>query len=62
MDSTKNDLPQASRARLIVEMQVDLLEHDMRALKLLSHREYIRHLLPLRLQGLMEARHPFPAQ
>ena len=38
------------------QMQVDLLERDMRTLKLPSHREYIRHLLSLRLQGLMEAR------
>ncbi len=37
------------------QMQVDLLEADMRALKLPSHREYLRHLLSLRLQSLLQS-------
>jgi hypothetical protein len=38
------------------QMQVEFLERDMRALKLPSHREYLRHLLSLRLQSLPQAR------
>ena len=36
------------------QLQVELLEADMKALRLTSHRDYIRHLLSLRLQSLLE--------
>jgi hypothetical protein len=35
---------------------VDLLEADMKSLKISTHREYIRHLLALRYQTLLEER------
>ncbi len=37
-------------------IQVEVLEADMRNLKLPTHREYIRHLLALRYQTLLEQR------
>ncbi len=37
-------------------LQVEMLEADMKNLKLPSHREYIRHLLALRYQTLLEQR------
>src|SRR5262249_60589161 len=36
------------------QLQVQVLETDMKNLKLSSHREYIRHLLALRYQTLLE--------
>ncbi len=36
--------------------QVEVLEADMKNLKLPSHREYVRHLLALRYQNLLEER------
>jgi len=36
------------------QLQVQMLEIDMKNLKLPSHREYIRHLLALRYQTLLE--------
>ncbi len=38
------------------QVQVGLLEQDIRSLRLPSHREYIRHLLSLRLQNPLEAK------
>ena len=35
-------------------LQVEVLESDMRNLKISSPREYIRHLLALRYQGLLQ--------
>ncbi len=35
-------------------IQVDVLEADMKNLKLATHREYVRHLLALRYQTLLE--------
>ena len=37
-------------------IQVQVLEADMRGLKAPSHREYIRHLLALRYQTILEHR------
>lgn len=37
-------------------IQVDVLEADMKNLKIATHREYIRHLLALRYQTLLEHR------
>ena len=38
------------------QLQVDVLETDMKSLKLSSPREYVRHLLALRYQNLLEER------
>jgi len=38
------------------QLQVEILEADMKALKLASYRDYVRHLLSLRLQTLLEER------
>ena len=38
------------------QLQVDVLEADMKSLKLSSPREYVRHLLALRYQNLLEER------
>jgi hypothetical protein len=37
-------------------IQVEVLEADMKSLKISTHREYIRHLLALRYQTLLEER------
>ena len=37
-------------------IQVEVLEADMKNLKISTHREYIRHLLALRYQSLLEDR------
>jgi hypothetical protein len=37
-------------------IQVEVLEADMKTLKISTHREYIRHLLALRYQTLLEGR------
>ena len=37
-------------------IQVEVLEADMKNLKISTHREYIRHLLALRYQALLERR------
>ena len=37
-------------------LQVELLEADMKALNLTSYRDYVRHLLSMRLQTLLEER------
>jgi hypothetical protein len=37
-------------------IQVEMLEVDMKNLKISTHREYIRHLLALRYQTLLEQR------
>ena len=37
-------------------LQVEVLEADMKNLNLPTHREYIRHLLALRYQTLLERR------
>ena len=37
-------------------IQVEVLEADMKSLKIPTHREYIRHLLALRYQALLEQR------
>ena len=37
-------------------IQVEVLEADMKNLKISTHREYIRHLLALRYQTLLEER------
>ena len=39
------------------QLQVELLEADMKALKLASYRDYVRHLLSMRLQAVLEAVH-----
>jgi hypothetical protein len=38
------------------QLQVELLEADMKALKVTSYRDYVRHLLSMRLQALLEER------
>jgi len=35
-------------------IQVEVLEADMKNLKIQRHREYVRHLLALRYQNLLE--------
>ena len=37
-------------------IQVDVLKADMKNLKIPTHREYVRHLLALRYQTLLEER------
>jgi hypothetical protein len=37
-------------------IQVEVMEADMKNLKISTHREYIRHLLALRYQTLLEER------
>ena len=37
-------------------IQVEVLEADMKNLKISTHREYVRHLLALRYQTLLEER------
>jgi len=37
-------------------IQVEVLEADMKNLKIPTHREYVRHLLALRYQKLLEER------
>jgi len=37
-------------------IQVEALEADMKNLKISMHREYVRHLLALRYQTLLEQR------
>ncbi len=38
------------------QLQVELLGADMKALKVASYRDYVRHLLSMRLQTLLEER------
>ncbi|HEX4802162.1 MAG TPA: hypothetical protein VFV14_01555 [Myxococcaceae bacterium] len=37
-------------------IQVEVLEADMKNLRISTHREYVRHLLALRYQTLLEGR------
>jgi hypothetical protein len=36
------------------QLQIEILEADMKVPKLTAHRDYARHLRSLRLQGLLE--------
>lgn len=38
------------------QLQIDLLESDMKDLNLTSYRDYVRHLLSMRLQTFLEER------
>ncbi len=49
------DLPDDHRTLCrLPQLQIEILEADMKVPKLTAHRDYARHLRSLRLQGLLE--------